>query len=520
MHVPIVRSLLIVLGLSLGSRLLAQQPQQEFPTYRQLKEEQRIILNAYLIRGENPYLLQAEAAYGRDNLGAAEQNALTAVLLLGRARERLNEHPTKIEIARNALGFRLGEDDREELRTSVRNEIDPRYFRLLAALQDWAKKFSAKGATAVGRALAEAQNGNSKAVERIIVEKGGTVERDVLPPSGGGGTTGGGGSTMGGGTTGGGGTMGGGTTGGGTYGGGTTGGGGTTTGGGTFGGGTTGGGTTGGGGTMGGGTTGGGGGTYGGGTTGGGGGASTPLSGLSGGSVTQTDPNTVSLVTGDGRTLQFPGRVEGNQLVTDAGRIDLGTIRRDAHGNIVGMSDNGPVYFKDGRWHRGLPPGTQPSGPATVNGQIVDDSDLSDGVLRRYIGGKGATLVSEQRISMAKNPDGTPKLDAAGKLTLDLGERRVWTFRINPGEQKTVDGRVQQTVTVVDGGGSTSFNITNWDVRSRDGRAASVQPSGNPGEATITFPGNGTYDITASGVTTGWEKGSPFKVKGEVGAAQ
>lgn len=480
MHVPIVRSLLVILGLCLGSGLSAQQ---EFPTYRELQEEQRIILNAYLIRGENPYLLQAKAQFTDNTLRSSKQNVMTAILLLARAKQRLNLHPTRIEQARNAIGFRLSEADREKLRKSVRDDIDPRFFRLQGALEEMGAKFKAKGDPSVENALRDAERGDVGGVEKKLRDEKLAVEQDTsglkpLPGAGGGG--GGSGGTGTGSNPGGNNTPGG--------------------------------------------------------NTGGGPSAMLP----NGGSVAQTGPNTVTLTLPDGRTQSFPGTFDGRTITTPEGwKIDASTIRTDANGNIVAMSDRGPVYFKDGKWHLGVPPGsggagsgtsgsgTGPGGPggagtggATLNGQVVDEGDLSDGVLRRYIGGRGVTLLSEQRISLAKNADGSPKLDSSGKMTLDPGERRVWAFRMNPGEQKTVDGRIQQTVAVVDGGGSTSFNITSWDVRSRDGRSASVQPGSNPGEAIITFPGNGTYDIVASGTTTGWEKGSPFKVRGEVGVAQ
>lgn len=249
----------------------------------------------------------------------------------------------------------------------------------------------------------------------------------------------------------------------------------------------------------------------------------------------------------DGRYVESP----------EFGRIDLSTGRTLPDGSVAYQSDRGLVIRdKDGKWHlvsgeqlnpdgtattadgRRVPAeslvgsgsggGGGGSNPANFSGRlppgvvvldqngnrITIDAEFTNGeqtgVKKDYIGGAGATLVSETKV--------TRKLvQATGnewRVNVQPGESRSWNFQIRMGEPKNANGTVTLTVTV-DGGGSTAFRLKSWDIADDKGNRASVSPSAdNPTEAVATFTKGGDYTITVSGETD-W--GSPFRVKGQGG---
>jgi hypothetical protein len=78
-----------------------------------------------------------------------------------------------------------------------------------------------------------------------------------------------------------------------------------------------------------------------------------------------------------------------------------------------------------------------------------------------------------------------------------------------------VNGSVQVTLTLADGGGLSDFSVKNWEAVSTSGGRATVTPSpGNPNEAVATFTQDGDYEIAVTG-ETGW--GSPFRITGKSG---
>ena len=128
MRLRLLPSLLIVVsGLSLGSGLFAQNTAPAGPprpSIGDLKEEQRIIDNAYLARGEN-FVGKSKEQIADNLLRPAKENAFYAIELLSRARKLLDQHPSRIEQASGLFG-RAFESSRESLRKNLREKIDPR----------------------------------------------------------------------------------------------------------------------------------------------------------------------------------------------------------------------------------------------------------------------------------------------------------------------------------------------------------------------------------------------------------
>ena len=470
MRSSVFRSLLVVLsGLSLGSGLFAQnQSQPELPSVGDLREEQRIINNAYLARGES-FVAKAKEQIADNLLRPAKENGFYAVELLSRARKLLDKHPSRIEQARGIFG-RVTESTREELRKNLREQIDPRFFGLQSKLEGLASILVGKGDSSLQQALDAAKVGDTARVEQLMRAQG------ITPKEGGTGSVG---------------------------------------------------------------------------PAGGGAGA---IPGIPGATVAQAGAGQVALNLPGIGAVNLPGTLsaDGRYIDTpDFGRIDLSTGKVLPDGSVAFQSDKGLVIRgRDGKWHLVSGAELNPDGTATTadgkrvpaeslanagginpgsfNGRVppgtvvIDqngnritiDADFENGeqtgVKKEYIGGAGATLVSETKV--------TRKLiQASGsewRVNVAPGESRSWNFSIRMGDQKSSNGTVTLTLTV-DGGGSTAFKIRSWEIADDKGNRASVTPSAsNPAEAVATFTKGGEYSITVAGETD-WA--SAFRVKGQGG---
>ncbi len=489
------------MGLALLASVRAAAP-VEPPTVGDLKEEQRIILNAYLKRGEQ-FVSKSKEQLADNVLRASKENGFYAVELLARARAKLDQHPSRIEQARGIFG-RATESTREELRKNLRENIDPRYFALQTRLENIAAQLAAKGDTSLQQALEAAKNGDTQGVTDImrsqkIRPKG--DENGVVEPAGPGANAPAANGTS--------------------------------------------------------------------------PAASGTIAGIPGSSVTQSAPGQVSVSLPGKPAFNIPGTLSADGRYIDSaqyGKVDLQSGKTLPDGSTAFQTDkgvlvvgpDGSLYFipkatlnpdgsattADGTKipleglhrdpatgalitnnHLSLNPssgvatnpalstsGQMPSGVKCVdeNGNpITVDPDWENGeqrgVKREYLGGKGARLTSESKVTRKiVGAEGTE-----WKVKTTTGESRTWDLSISMGETKTTGGSLELTLTLVDAGGLTDFTVKSWEVVNASGARASVTPSSsNPGEATATFTQDGDYTFTVTGETS-W--GSAFRITGKGG---
>lgn len=486
----LLATLVTILGLGFSPALLAQSQNQP-PSVSDIKEEQRIIGNANL--GDAEFQIkEARERLGAKNPRLAQQSGLWALEQLAYAKRRLERHAPRIEEARNLFGFRASEGTLQELRASYRklrdhySDVEEKLDALALVLQQAGYSILSQTLEKVRSsggdgAVAEVQKALSLAGQHGRGDQAGPAPAGETPP----------------------------------------------------------------------------------------GPAQTNTSpvtpqipGLPDATVTQSDPSHVTVNIPGVGPVSMEGKLSADGKYVDTaefGRIDLGSGRRLADGSVAFQSDKGLVVLgKDGKWH--LVPGAQlnsdgtattadgrrvpaesllsSAGAASGGGGGADSRNFSgsipsnvvvvdqngnritvdpnwqngeqSGVKKDYIGGAGATLVSETKV--------TRKLvEASGsewKVNVSPGESRNWNFAIRMGEQKTANGTATLTLDV-DGGASGNFKITSWEIVDDKGDRASVAPSAtNPAEAVVTFTKGGEYNFTLRGETD-W--GSPFTVKGHGG---
>lgn len=476
----------------------------EPPTARELREEQRIILNAYVLRGEE-YLTRSRDELADNRLKASKDNGFHAIELLARAKARLDRHPERIEQVRGLFGGMA----REDLRRNLKENIDPRYFRFQERLENLATQLASRGDRSLQASLGAAEHGN---VARVLQDKAaqglGAIGSDG---DGGSGSGDFGGST----------------------------------------GGSSGGEGQGGIGSLPGSAV-----TQEGpnrvgldlpglphvviaGTKSANGEAiDSPQYGrvdlasgtkLPDGSVAFQTSKGVLVISPDGSQNFIPGaklNSDGSATLANGGTVTLSHLRRDPSSGDLVTGDNRRID-SEGRAREG---GTGSggvsknfSGRTSPNMTFVDehgnpvtvDPDWENGeqrgVRREYLGGKGARLVSEtkviRRIAQASGNQFV--------VNVSPGESRSWKLSIATGETRSSNGTTQITLTLTDAGGLTDFTVKNWDAVSTTGAHASIAVNPEkPNEGTATFSQDGDYEISVTG-ETGW--GSPFRITGKSG---
>lgn len=503
---------LAIFGLLAPSLFSAQpaQPTRQAPSARELREEQRIILNAYVKRGEE-YLSKSREQLFDNRLKASKENGFHALELLARARAKLDKHPERIEQVRGLFSG----SNREELRKNLKENIDPRYFSLQEHLENIAGQLAGKGDSSLQSSLSDAKAGNVDEVVRAIRnqnisvissdDEGASSSDDSFDSSEGRGSSSNSGSSnsipL---------------------------------------------------------------------SSGGSVSQESPNSvgfNLPGGSHVSI-PGTLS---SDGSSVDSPqyGRVDlgsgvkladgstafqtskgvlvigadgsqkfipnaklnpdGSAKLADGSTVSLSNLRRDPSTGALVTGDNVRInsqgIAEGGGSRAGAGgdvgrtfTGRVPSGVAFVdeNGNPVTvDPDWENGeqkgTRRDYLGGRGARLVSETKV--------TRKIvqSTGNQYTVSVvpGESRTWKLAIGTGETRNVNGSVQVTLTLADGAGLSDFSVKNWEAVSTSGGRATVTPSpGNPNEAVATFTQDGDYEISVTG-ETGW--GSPFRITGKSG---
>ncbi len=206
--------------------------------------------------------------------------------------------------------------------------------------------------------------------------------------------------------------------------------------------------------------------------------------------------------------------VTGAQILPDGSiRLADGRIVRD--GKIV--SPNSPPAAPAASM--------APAAPATpAKGSVLVDADgneLSDefvwengegkGVDKVYVGGKGARLVKETKVTVRATPSASKT--NTYEVTKVPGEARTWALVVAPvaGTEKQTGGSHTVSISLSDKSGATGFTVNKWEITS---------PAGSPSldsttatQVTATFNASATYTVVASGVTD-W--GSPFQIKGNL----
>jgi len=487
----------LVLAASIGLTSWLSAAPAEPPSVGDLREEQRIILNAYLIRGEQ-FVGKSKEQLADNILRASKENGFYAVELLARARAKLDQHPSRIEQARGFFG-RAFESSREELRKNLRENIDPRYFALQARLESIAAQLAAKGDTSLQQALDAAKNGDTQKVEQLMrgqnIRPKGDPDGDTAPaPTSSSALTTGTntGATIPG--------------------------------------------------------------IAGSSVMQSGGQVSINIPGRNpfnipgtlsadgryidspqygkidlhsgkqladGSTAFQTDKG-VLVVGPDGSINFIPGatlNADGTATTANGSKIALDGLRRDASGALVtkdGLSINpstgaasNPATAFSGALPNGIMVVDENGNPITVDPDW--ENGEQKGVKREYLGGKGARLTVEAKV-VRKIVQAT---GANWTVRVSPGETRSWNLSISTGETRVVGSSAQLTLTLIDAGGQTDFVVKSWDVANASGAKAEVSPSTtNPVEATATFTQDGEYTFTVTG-ETGW--GSPFRITGKGG---
>lgn len=490
----------IISGCLLALLPLHAAPPSEPPSAREIREEQRIILNAYIIRGEE-YLTRSRDELADGRLKASKENGFHAVELLARAKAKLDRHPERIEQVRGIFGGMNREDFRKNLKTN----IDPRYFRLQERLENIASQLAAKGDSSLQNSLMAAEHGN---VARVLQDKAaqglGAIASDTSDGGIGSGSTpstgGSGGipslpgsaisqegpnrvgldlpglphvSIAGNRST-------------------------------------------------------------------DGESIDSPQYGrvdlasgtkLPDGSVAFQTSKGVLVINPDGSQNFIPGaklNPDGSATLANGSSVSLANLHRDPSSGDLVTGDNKHIDA-EGRAREGGSGGSANSvnrnftGRASPNMTFVDehgnpitvDPDWENGeqrgVRREYLGGKGARLVSETKVvRKIAQASGSQYV-----VNVIPGESRSWKLSIATGETHNASGTVQIALTLADAGGLSDFTVKNWDaVSTTGGRASIVGNPEKPNEGTATFTQDGDYEISVTG-ETGW--GSPFRITGKSG---
>lgn len=118
------------------------------------------------------------------------------------------------------------------------------------------------------------------------------------------------------------------------------------------------------------------------------------------------------------------------------------------------------------------------------------------GISKDYIDVTGGMLESETKVTR-KLIEATGSVWKAQEIP---GERRNWNFSIRVGDEKKASGSISFLLTV-DGGGPAGFTIRSWEVIDANGSRAAVTPAAGKPEAVATFTKGGKYDSFAVGET-------------------
>lgn len=240
------------------------------------------------------------------------------------------------------------------------------------------------------------------------------------------------------------------------------------------------------------------------------GGAAAGSQALQGGGSLASGADGLVLTGSDGQTAKIPG---ATALDGGKARLKSGEVV-DLNGSKV--LPNGDILLADGRTIKN---GNLFAQNPDLNAKLLDSdqNEIADeyvwkdgkgqGVDKKYVGGKGARLVQEVKVTVVAAPTDSPNTYSVTKTP---GEARSWSFAVAPvsGSEKKSSGSLTITLAVTDKNGGTGFTISKWEITGPSGSPSLDQTSG--AEVHATFTASATYTVQVSG-TTDW--GSPFVIK-------
>lgn len=238
---------------------------------------------------------------------------------------------------------------------------------------------------------------------------------------------------------------------------------------------------------------------------------------LAGGGSVANKAGGLAFTAPNGQSATIPGAHSlggGKARLADGTEVDLtgATIRAD--GAIV-LADGRVI--KDGKL-LGAGGSASPSKGATLldaNGNEISDEYVWEngegrGVDKVYVGGKGARLVKETKVTVRATPSAKANTYEVAKTP---GESRSWALVVAqvPGSEKQSGGSYTVTIALSDKSGATGFTVSKWEITSPAGSPTLENTGGT--QVTAVFTASATYTVTATG-TTDW--GSPFQIKGSL----
>ncbi len=236
---------------------------------------------------------------------------------------------------------------------------------------------------------------------------------------------------------------------------------------------------------------------------------------LAGGGTLTSGAGGLTVTSADGNSGTIQGATSlggGRARLADGTEVDLNGSHVLPDGSIQ-LADG--RIIKNGQVASEATPGSTGAKYVTADGQeIVIPADFSwkngeaTGIEKVYVGGKGARLIRETKVTFKPTPSPT----AANTYVVQRtnGESRSWAFQVAPvpGSEKKSSGSLTLTLAISDRNGGTGFTVSNWKINSPSGSPTMGSTSGD--QVTATFTASATYAIEVSG-TTDW--GSPFVIK-------
>ncbi len=243
---------------------------------------------------------------------------------------------------------------------------------------------------------------------------------------------------------------------------------------------------------------------------------------LGGGNTLFTSSSGATVVGQDGTPVTIAGAtvLPGGMLrLRDGSVVDLKGCTVQPDGSIK-LAD-GSVIRPDGTRAGGATAGGKEAKYVNADGsEIVIPPDFdwkngeAKGIEKTYVGGKGARLVRETKVTFRPTP--SPSAPNTYVVSRVDGESRTWAFEVAPvpGSEKKSAGSLSLTLALSDRGGGTGFTVSKWNITSPSGSPTLSSTSG--AQASATFTASATYTIEVSG-TTDWDSSFVIKTNLPVG---
>ena len=243
---------------------------------------------------------------------------------------------------------------------------------------------------------------------------------------------------------------------------------------------------------------------------------------LAGGGSLAAAPGGITVTGSNGQSALLAGATPlggGKARLADGTEVDLNGSQVLPDGSIR-LADGRVI--KDGRVAGGsVTPGAAGAKYVNADGsEIVIPPDFdwkngeAKGIEKTYVGGKGARLVRETKVTFRPTP--SPSAPNTFVVSRTDGESRSWAFEVAPvpGSEKKSAGSLSLTLALSDRSGGTGFTVSKWTVTSPSGSPTLSSTSG--AQVSATFTASATYTIEVSG-TTDWDSSFVIKANLPVG---